>query len=159
MGTRGPAPTPTATLEARGSWRAKARPGEPRPPVVRPTCPQWLSTEAKAEWRRKVKLLEQMGALAEIDGSMLAAFCESWAEYVEACKLIQKSGTIIKTTGGNLIQNPAVPIRNRAWARAVAIGKEFGFSPSARARLNVQPPQKPEEQSDGKARFFRIHAG
>lgn len=157
MGLRGPPPTPTKLLEARGSWRAKARKGEPRPPTAKPACPQWLPKEAKAEWRRQVKELEQQGTIALLDRAFLTAFCEAWAEYVEACKLIQKHGMIIKTTDGNLIQNPVVSIRNKAYQRMLAIGKEFGFSPSARARLSIQPPSKKEENPNDKARFFRIH--
>ncbi len=65
MGARGPAPTPTKILEARGSWRAKARAGELTFPVERPECPAWLSTEARAEWDRVVERLEGAGVLAQ----------------------------------------------------------------------------------------------
>ena len=39
MGIRGPAPTPTPILALHGSWRAKTRAGEPRPPQGKPQRP------------------------------------------------------------------------------------------------------------------------
>src|SRR5947209_513230 len=73
MGQRGPAPTPTPILDARGSWRAKGRDGEVQLPVKAPTCPAFLPDEAKDEWKRQCALLPQMGVLAEVDRAALAA--------------------------------------------------------------------------------------
>ena len=63
----GPAPTPTSILEARGSWRAKGREGEMRPPVKRPGRPATLSKVAATEWNRVIGTLEHQGVVAEVD--------------------------------------------------------------------------------------------
>src|SRR5262245_50932234 len=88
MAGRGPAPTPTSVLEARGSWRAKTRAGEPRLPTERPSGPAWLSKEAQAEWRRVTRELLRMGVLAKADRAMLAEYCEAWSELVELSGLL-----------------------------------------------------------------------
>src|SRR5262245_889783 len=80
MGLRGPPPTPTAILNLRGSWRGKQRMGEVQFESGAPTCPAWLSKEAKAEWRRAVRLLASVGLLQKVDRALLACYCDCWAE-------------------------------------------------------------------------------
>ena len=65
MGRRGPPPTPTPILRARGSPLATRRREltEAKGPAGKPRCPQWLDADAKAAWRQVVPLLEQMGVL------------------------------------------------------------------------------------------------
>lgn len=138
MAGRGPAPTPTPILEARGSWRAKARKGEPHLPVKAPSCPAWLSKEGKAEWRRSVKALKDMGVLAEADRSILVAHCEAWAEFV---LLVWQIGEMAKrpadvwTAYGLMIQAGIIGTKNKAADRYMKTGAQLGFSPSARTRL------------------------
>lgn len=150
----GPAPTPSPMLRARGSWRANARREEPELPCKAPACPQWLSVEAKAEWRRQVKHLEAMGVVAEIDRPMLAAFCEAWAEFVQAAAFIAEHGHIITTEKGYVLPHPQVAIKNSAVERLKAIGQQFGFSPAARTRLRTG--KQAQSPVAAKGRFFRI---
>lgn len=157
MGARGPAPTPTRILEARGSWLAKGREGEPRPPVKAPSCPAWLPKEAKAEWRRQVKQLQAMGLVAEIDRPLLAAYCEAWAEFVGACAAVEERLRQDKVQGYALaVKDGLVNVKNKAVERLTRIAQQFGFSPSARARLRT--PDREERQDSGKGRFFAASA-
>lgn len=153
MAARGPAPTPTAKLKLRGSWRAKERPGEPAPAAKAPPCPDWLPDEAKAEWSRQVKQLLAMGVIAEVDRALLAAYCEAWAEFVKASGELATEELVRLTDKGYPVANPLVSIRNAAVERMVRIAAQFGFSPSARAR--VKAVDKSERKDDGKGRFFK----
>lgn len=155
MGARGPAPTPTTILEARGSWLPKTRAGEPRLPVERPSCPAWLSREAKAEWRRQVKELARMGVLARVDRGQLAVYCEAWGEFVEVCEQLRQTGRLLKAKKSDVVYtNPLISIRNRAVERLIRLADRFGFSPAARARVQSEGQQTEEAAADGKARFF-----
>ncbi len=149
----GPAPTPTKILNARGSWRAKIRDGEPQLPVSRPSCPACLPAEAKSEWRRLVPQLIRMGVLSKVDRSMLTAYCEAWAELVEAVEFLEEHGKTFTTEKGYVVVHPYVAIRNSAVDRMKAIAARFGFTPADRARLRATPQEEPKK--DGKARFFR----
>ncbi len=144
MGARGPAPTPTEQLKTRGSWRAKAREtaGEPQLPAKAPGCPSWLPREAKAEWRRQVKQLLAMRVLSEADRAALACYCEAWSEFVEVCREVKGY-----TSPGGLgyaaaIAAGLVNAKNSAVKRLLALAAQFGFTPSARARLVAAPPQE-----------------
>ncbi len=75
MGTRGPQPTPTSILEARGSWRAKVRENEPQLPTSAPACPRKLSKGARRWWTLTVPLLQAMKVLTAADGEVLSRYC------------------------------------------------------------------------------------
>jgi len=159
MSARGPSPTPTPILEARGSWRAKERAGEPRPPVKAPSCPAWLGKEAKAEWKRQVKLLVAAGVLAELDRAALAAWCEAWEEFVLARHVIAhgepdgaNKGHVVRGSAGSFVVSPWVRVKNAAVQRLLQLAAQFGFTPAARARLQVAGEDAGE--LDERERFF-----
>lgn len=144
MGLRGPAPTPTRILETRGSWRAKINDGELRFPEGEPNCPAFLSREAKAEWRRQVELLRAAGILTEADRAALAVYCEAWGEFAELCTRLKASPSDWRLR----MQ------KNAAADRAIKAAAQFGFSPSARARLKGPGDAVEGQGGEGKARFF-----
>lgn len=57
---------------------------------------------------------------------------------------IATGGEVIKAPSGYPIQNPWLSISNRALKQCEAFIKEFGLSPSARTRVNVEKPDKTE---------------
>lgn len=127
MGTRGPAPTPTKILEARGSWRAKTRAGELQFPVERPECPAWLSTEARAEWDRVAKAC---------DAPALACMCEWWAEHQRARRALRNLAVSHKRYYQTLVGSGI------AWSNFDKIAARFGLTPVDRAKLRL--PKKPD---------------
>lgn len=80
----GPPPTPTKTLEARGSWRAKTRSAEPASDGVLPECPAVLAGEARREWERALSNLDRMGILDQFDMALVSGYCMAWARLVKA---------------------------------------------------------------------------
>ena len=117
MGQRGPKPKPTALKIFEGNpGQRRLNLHEPKPTPGAPTCPGWLSREAKAEWKRVVPELERLGMLAKIDRAELAAYCQSWAEYVEAAKSAQVEGAVIEGKRGPQ-KNPNCTVLNEAWSR------------------------------------------
>ena len=145
MATRGTKPTPLHLALVRGRPERKMpKPGKAiEPPLDEPTPPVHLSDEAKVEWGRIIAILVQLKMMTKIDRAALAAYCQAYGRWVQAERTLAgmaekdmlTRGLMIKTTGGNLIQNPLVGTANKAMADMVRYAAEFGMTPSARTRL------------------------
>ena len=111
MATRGRKPTPTAIKELEGNpGKRPMNSAEPKPEKKAPPCPKWLEPEAKKEWRRLSKQLEQIGVLTEVDQAAFASYCQAYARWKEAEEFITQHGTIVKTPSGYWQQVPQVSI-------------------------------------------------
>lgn len=111
MAQRGRKPKPTAVKELEGNpGKRQLNELEPKPKKKAPKCPVWLDTEAKKEWRRVAKQLEELGVLTEVDMAAFAGYCEAYARWKEAEEFISKHGTIVKTPSGYWQQVPQVSI-------------------------------------------------
>lgn len=111
---------------------------EPKPEAGIPDCPAWLEGEALAEWKIITAQLEKMGLLFKVDKALLVAYCEAWAEFVEAVAEIKKSGRVVN----NCFQSPWVGVKNKAVERMNRIAGQFGLSPSARTRIEIIEREK-----------------
>ncbi|HKU63748.1 MAG TPA: phage terminase small subunit P27 family [Rhizomicrobium sp.] len=117
---------------------------EPEPPLRMPSCPDYLNAYAQAEWTRVAQTLYSIGTLAEIDQTMLAAYCLAYSRWQHAEEDLERMAqtdasthaAVIRTKQGNLIQNPMVGVANTAMQRLAA---EFGLSPSARTQITADP--------------------
>ena len=110
------------------------------PPAFRriaPDPPEWLSEEAAAEWERVAPGLQRLDLLKEEDRAALAAYCETWAQFVDATRVLQgrTSLTYVSKTTGNPATHPAVTIRATASKELRAWATHFGLTPSAEAGL------------------------
>ena len=144
---RGPAPTPTAVLKLRGSWRAKTRADEPQPATAKPPCPQWLAPAAKREFERVAQELVELGVLAKIDMAVLAAYCQNYSRWAEAEAGIADQGLIVRSPNGYPINNPFISIANEAQRQMRAFASELGLSPSARTRIRIDAAPSGENKS------------
>jgi len=155
----GPRPKPTAQLKLSGSRIAKYnRLGEPEPGLGVPPRPEWLSDSAVEVWDQVVKILSNMQVLTVADGLMISRYCELWVDWRDANSWIRQHGTTypLKNADGTVkyhVQLPQVSIRNNVGRELRAIECEFGLSPSARTRINVDHAQG-KKASGGKSRFF-----
>ncbi len=150
MGRRGPPRTPTATLRLRNSRWANRNPCEPKPRDGIPQCPSWLDTEAKACWQETVKELRHMGVITMADRKALTAYCRAWSRWREAEEFIQTHGSVhvIKSDDGKpkyLQQVPQVAIANRLLLIMNRYQQEFGLTPAARSRIQVDRPTIPKD--------------
>ena len=156
MGKRGPAPTPKATLKARGSKLADRKTTEPKPRVGRPRCPEWLDKTAKQKWAKLIPELERLGLLTIIDGDCLAAYCVAWSELRQATETLDKEGRVLSTPSGYRQPHPCVSMQRAALAKLKEFSALFGLDPSSRSRIVV--PEKPAASDEGKSRFFKVHS-
>lgn len=143
-------PIPTKIHQLRGNpGHRPLNDAEPQPPADKPACPNWLSPEAKKCWRKLAHDLHVCGVLTKIDGGTLAQYCEAWGRWVEAIRVVQEKGMVMKTKQGNIIQNPYLGIANRAWDQVKAIAPELGLTPSSRSRIKVTKPKQEKNPFDG----------
>ena len=164
---RKPIPTPLKILNGNPGKRPLPA-NEPKPPPLAPKCPAWLHKDAKKEWKRIAPQLERLGLLSELDMTALAGYCQSYARYKEAEEFIAKRGTTYASwerdksgamqydeRGQPILrymqQWPQVSIANKALIQIRAFCSEFGFTPSARARMSVPGA---DDNEDGMAALF-----
>jgi phage terminase small subunit len=99
----------------------------PRPNPGIPEAPEWMLPEAQREWGRVIAEMENLGIITKLDRSMLAAYCQMWARWVEAEKV-----------------NEPLPASHMAQMRYLAAS--FGLDPAAREKLNAKP-KEPEKKN------------
>ena len=136
MAQRGRKPKPTAlkTLEGNPGKR-QLNINEPKPLAKAPSCPKWLDPEAKKEWRRLSKKMEQIGILTEIDMAAFAGYCQAYARWKAAEEFISKHGAIVKTPSGYWQQVPQVSIAQQYMKAMQKFAEQFGLTPAARSRI------------------------
>ena len=158
MGKRGRQPTPIELLKLRGTFRlGRHGTGHPEPDRSRPSCPSWVSPEAKRCWRELIPQLERLGLLAKCDRTMLTMLCQTWADWRDAQEFIAKHGTTYPVIRDGqppeFKQYPHVRLARQLADQALRLSREFGLTPAARAGLGkVATP--PAQEPTGKARFF-----
>ena len=153
MGARGPAPLPANVHLLKGNPSKKPIGellGELRPPVALPTCPDWLSTEARAEWDRIGAELQKLGLVAEIDRAVLAMYCVEyarwqWAEQkmaeANAADARGEAGMVERTPQGYRMQSVYLQIARKAQEAVGRYAAQFGMAPSARSRVRPSDNQ------------------
>lgn len=150
MATRGRKPTPTAikVLEGNPGKRALNK-NEPKPEKKAPRCPAWLEDEAKKEWKRMSKTLEQMGLLTDMDMVAFAGYCQAYARWKEAEDFLTQHGSIVRTPNGYLQQVPQVTIAQTNLRTVLRFCEQFGLTPSARSRISGDgAPSDPEDDME-----------
>ena len=157
---RGRKPKPSGLKLITGTDRAdRGNPDEPQPQPACPEPPDHLKAEARAEWTRVSHQLNALGILSEIDRAALGAYCQAYSRWVQAETALDRMadrdamthGLMIRTQGGNAIQNPLVGTANKAMADMMRYAAEFGMTPSARSRIRAQGENS---QYDPTAEFF-----
>jgi P27 family predicted phage terminase small subunit len=138
MGRRGPQPKPAKLRLLEGARPSKVNHNEPVPSDDLPVCPDWVAPEVRQVWDYTVQELDQMGLASSADRDVLLAFCEQVNTHRRACQMLAKSDVLIKGPLGGPVRNPAVVVQRDSAQAIRSLAQEFGLSPSARARIQVQ---------------------
>ena len=148
MAQRGRKPKPTAIKELEGNpGKRQLNTNEPKPMARAPSCPKWLEPDAKKEWRRLAKQMEQLGILTEVDMAAFAGYCQAYARWKAAEEFISKHGAIVKTPSGYWQQIPQVSIAQQYLKQMNKFCEQFGLTPASRSRIiaNVQQTEYMDE--------------
>ena len=122
-------------------------PTNPDAPAGVPTCPAWLSAEAKREWRRVVPILSESGVLTLMDADTLTVYVSEFARYRAACETLATEGQTYKAGGGLIKRHPAAAVADVALRNLINIARDFGLSPLSRQRLDIKKPPAPSDRS------------
>jgi P27 family predicted phage terminase small subunit len=129
---------PTKLKVIQGTFRKDRAPAnEPKPRPIAPSMPADLSGRARTLWKRLKSKLEKLELLTELDGPMFTTMCEAWARWYDArarLRGVLRSQTKVKDLA--LIRKAELSVE-RAEHSFRLLANEFGLSPAARARLDV----------------------
>ena len=117
-----------------------------------PKMPDFLSKEAKREWRRMVPLLLQGRVLSESEGVALGSLCQDIATLSLAQRDVQKRGLIVRVGAsrnaegkvineGELRVHPLLAVIDKLSPRVFMGLREFGLTPASRSRAAVVSPK------------------
>jgi P27 family predicted phage terminase small subunit len=149
---KGRKPTPKSILSMRGSRiRGPHATGIEAPPGV-PPAPAWLSDIARDEWARIVPMLEASKVMSPRHQQTLAAYCDSFADMVQADQELKANGTTIMDDKGRVSNHPAWNRKRDARNQMLKFAAEFGLTASALSRVSAVD-QGPKEDEDD-ARMF-----
>jgi P27 family predicted phage terminase small subunit len=149
MGRRGPAPTPTAILNARGSPRAGRNKAEPKPESGLPARPAGLSPAAAEVWDA-MSLIVAPGVLTRDNGQALARYCHGLLRWWKLAVWLDTNEDTytVKDQQGNIrhVRHPNVITYEKLGRDLMRMEQEFGLTPAARTRVQtVAPPAKPKD--------------
>jgi len=133
---------PTEIKRQRGTLRDdRTNPNEPQSPLAIPPVPTWLSEEGQKSFVELSTLLHDMSVLTQADEVSLTLLCDAYGDYKQAKEVINTLGPTQDVTSREghtkSIQRPEVVIANQAFTRVFQLLKEFGLTPSSRAKVNA----------------------
>ena len=127
---------------------------EPTPIREIPSPPAHLTDWGKVAWGKLTVLLDGMGVLTVADVLALERLCDIYADILQLRLTIADEGRTytVQTEGGFLIKaNPAVAMLADADRRFKSYLVEFGLTPAARTKVNVNGGEK---EADTLNQFF-----
>lgn len=134
--------------------------GEPKPAPASDLKPPRgrLSKHARRLWVDLAPSLESLGLLTEADLAAFELLCDHYGFAVEAAAILRDEGLVVKEpaafddegnpTAWKSKKNPAAQIFRENSVAFRMLAGEFGLTPSARARLDVEPPEKEKSLAD-----------
>lgn len=133
---------PTEIKKQRGTLRQdRVNNNEPKLPCVIPPIPTWLSEDGQKAFSELSTLLHDMSVLTQADEFALTLLCDSYSEYKKAKEVVNELGSTMEVTSreGNSksVIRPEVQIANQSFVRIFQLLKEFGLTPSSRAKVNA----------------------
>ena len=133
---------PTEIKRQRGTLRKdRTNPYEPKLPVAIPPTPTWLSEDGQKAFVELSTLLHDMSVLTNADELALTLLCDAYSEYKSAKQIVNSLGATVEIMSreGNSKPTirPEVQIANQAFVRVFQLLKEFGLTPSSRAKVNA----------------------
>jgi P27 family predicted phage terminase small subunit len=154
MGRRGPPPKPDRLKVLAGNpGKRPLKKARAKLDGKGPSCPEWLSPEAKVEWRRLAPELVRRGLLTPLDRAAFAGYCQSYAHWQQCQRVVVREGSLYLAANGRLRERPEVGLARKYGQIVRAFAVEFGLTPNARSRLSIDEP--PAEEDSEFERWLR----
>lgn len=119
--------------------------------TIQITPPNWLSKQAKAEYRRIIPLLQQL-PIASLDLVMVSTYCQAYADYQEATKELAKSDAVEYTERGSKV-SPWHTIKRDSFNIINSIAPKLGLTIDGRLKI-FTPKDTKKDNSDPMGDFF-----
>jgi len=134
-------PLPTHLKLVKGTARPhRLNKAEPKPTVAVPEPPSHLDERARAKFADMAAMLARHGVMTELDAGALSRYAVVWCRWIDAEAEIKRRGPVVKTEGGNIIQNPFLAVANKCLLQMAQLESEFGLTPSSRSRIRMAEP-------------------
>jgi P27 family predicted phage terminase small subunit len=134
-------PLPTHLKLVKGTARPhRLNKDEPKPAIAVPEPPAHLNERTRTKFTAMALMLARAGVMTELDAGALARYAVVWCRWVDAEAEIKRRGPVVKTEGGNVIQNPFLAVANKCLAQMAQLEGEFGLTPSSRSRIRMAEP-------------------
>lgn len=146
--TRGRKPKPNQLKLVEGNPGKRPMPNKKRYVPEGLRAPSGLNKDEKKYWRQIVKNAPG-GLLRGCDVQALKRYVVALYIYDNAKNDLEKSHSIIRSKNGTPVPNPNLAILNRQTDILLRLETEFGFTPSARARLDFIDHDVNFEDEDG----------
>ena len=148
----GPKPQHPTLKKLRGNpGQRKLNEDFPKPDPTRPACPRWLDKEAKAEWKRIVPALHEVGMITKVDRTALAGYCSAYSRWRRAEEALRDGFTYQYIDTGFKTKEavkPEVKIAQESLKQVRMFCAEFGLTPSSRGRMQVPDLPKGEDEME-----------
>ncbi len=166
MGRRGPPPKPTVLKLVAGNPGKRAlNRAEPVPPAGEPEAPDFLDADARAVWDRLVPRLAKIGLARTIDGLALGRYCSLFVLWRRAVDFVRANGSTYPVRGeasgtapGRILyfrEFPQASELRKLHMQLLAVEREFGLTPAARTRINVEAERSAKgDVNELKRKFF-----
>lgn len=153
---RGRKPKPTALKLADGNPGMRRMNGtESKPAESLPDCPLHRKPQSRTEWDRIAVNLNKIGLLTRVDRATMGAYCQCYAQWVEAEERLAEKPAIIRLPSGYIQQSPWLNISNKQMELMAKYMAELGLTPASRSRLVIRVNDRPKSWEWGTWRAGR----
>lgn len=114
--------------------------------------PEHLDDLAKEEYKRIVELLKELPPIASLDLSLVQAYCQTYSNYVQATKHLNKHGLVTETERGTKLSSYYTAQRDST-DRLISLSNKLGLNLDSRMKV-MSPSTKKKDNSDPMSDFF-----
>ncbi|MGI2239336.1 phage terminase small subunit P27 family [Staphylococcus cohnii] len=108
------------------------------------TPPAYLDATAKKEYKRITTLLEEL-PIADLDLSLVVAYCQTYSNYVQATKHLNKHGLVTETERGTKLSSYYTAQRDST-DRLISLSNKLGLNLDS--RMKIVTPKKETKEKD-----------
>ena len=108
------------------------------------TPPAYLDATAKKEYKRITTLLEEL-PIADLDLSLVVAYCQTYSNYVQATKHLNKHGLVTETERGTKLSSYYTAQRDST-DRLISLSNKLGLNLDS--RMKIVTPKKENKEKD-----------